>query len=246
VIYSELYRVLWRRKLLILLGTCGCILFALIVTSSQQKLYTATATVRVVPSSTNNANDSFEASQRLSRSYAEIYTQGAVTPRMSQLMGSAPPVKLRELAAGQVKDLDLLAVKGVSSSPRRAALIANSGSRALEDFSTRERLSLITAAKVPTSPSSPNLPLNLALALVAGFVLSAGAALAVNAILQPVSRHDDLERDLELPVLSVIPRLRLHDKHRYAADPRDAILADDPPAPEAVDQTPTRPRGNRS
>jgi capsular polysaccharide biosynthesis protein len=251
VIYSELYRVLWRRKLLILLGTFVCILFALVVTSSQQKLYTATATVRVVPSSTSNANDSFEASQRLSRSYAEIYTQGAVAPRMSQLIGARSPVKLSELAAGQVKDLDLLAVSGVSEDPRRAVLIANAGARALEDFSTRERLSLITPARLPTSPSSPNVPLNLVLALLAGFILSAGLALALNAILQPIAGPEDLERELEVPVLAVVPKLRLMSKRPQGVlgrddGPPELTYADEPGAPGATRAASRGARGGRS
>lgn len=245
MIYSELYRVLWRRKLLILLGTCICVLLAVVATSSQQKLYTATATVRVVPSGTSNANDSFEASQRLSRSYAEIYTQGAVAGRMSQLIGGGPPIKLSELAAGQVKDLDLLAVSGVSEDRRRAVVIANAGSRALEDFSTRERLSLITPARLPTSPSSPNLPLNLILALLAGFIVSAGLALALNAILQPIAGPEDLERELEVPVLAVVPKLRLTtdgssgQRERDEA-PRELAYSDDPGLPGAGSRAASR------
>ncbi len=235
MIYSELYRVLWRHKLLILVGTCACVLLSLIATSSQQKLYTATATVQVVPSGTNNANDSFEASQRLSRSYAEIYTQGAVSRRMSQLMGSAPPVQLTELAAGQVKDLDLLAVRGISDDPGRAALVANAGARALEDFSPRERLTLITSARRPTSPSSPNLPLNLVLALLAGFIVSAGIALALNAILQPIAAPDDLERELEVPVLAVVPKLRLASRRppgptERGGEPLETVYSGEPGA----------------
>jgi polysaccharide biosynthesis transport protein len=221
VIYAELYRVLWRRRLVIATGTAVCVLLAFAFTSAQHKLYTATATVQVVPVAKSSANDSFEASQRLSRSYAEIYTRGAVAPRMTQLIGGGTPVRLKELKAGQVKDLDLLAVSGVASDPRRAVLIANAGSRALEDFSPRERLSLITAARLPTTPSSPNLVRTLVLALLGGFLLSAGIALALNAIVQPIGGPEELEDELDLPVLAVIPRLRLVPRPTWGPDPSD-------------------------
>ena len=209
MIYSEVYRVLWRRKLLVGGGTLLCLVLAFIVTAQQQKLYTATATVRVEPLRAGSANDNFEASQRLSRSYAQIYTQGASIGRMARLMLGQPAPKTSELAAHQVKDLDLLAVSGVASSKSRALAIANAGARALEDFSRTERLVLISPPTLPSSPSSPNLKMNLLLAIVGGFILSAGIALAVNAIVQPIGRPEDLEQELGVPVLATIPPLRL-------------------------------------
>lgn len=209
VVYSELYRVLWRRRLLLLGGTLACVALALLLTSAQEKSFTATATVRVEPVERGSANDNFEASQRLSRSYAEIYAQGAVIAQMAQYMPGQPPPVRTELAAQQLKDLDLLEVSGVSSDPRRAVVIANAGARALEAFSGRERLAPITPASLPDSPSSPNLRLNLLLALVAGAIISAGLALLIDAILQPIADPQDLEKDFDAPVLAVIPRMNL-------------------------------------
>lgn len=209
VLYSELYRALWRRRVLVLLGTLLCVAIALIVTAQRETIYTATATVRVEPVDSNNANDLYEASQRLSRSYAEIYTQGAVIRQMTRYMEGQAPPDPTELAAGQLKDLDLLEVRGVASSARRAANIANAGARALEGFSTRERLTLITRAEPPDQHSSPNVKMSLILALVGGFVMSAGAALLLDALLQPIPDPDELERSMDMPVLAVVPRLDL-------------------------------------
>ena len=226
MVYSELYRVLWRRRLLVLGGTLACVAVALLLSTQQEKTYTATATVRVEPVERGSANDSFEASQRLSRSYAEIYSQGAVISQMAQYMlGQAPPVRT-ELAAQQLKDLDLLEVSGVSSDPRRSVVIANAGARALEDFGPRERLVPITPASLPDSPSSPNTRMNLLLALVAGLILSACLALAIDAMLQPIPDPDDLEAQFDLPVLAVVPRLKLPvgpDAARGHAPPSEKV-----------------------
>lgn len=207
-----------------LVGTLACVLLALVLTSTQEKSYTASATVRVEPVESTNANDLFEAGQRLSRSYAEIYTQGAVIARMTRYMPGQAPADRSELAAQQVKDLDLLEVSGVASDRRRAVAIANAGARALEDFSARERLTPITPATLPAGPSAPNVRTSLVLALVAGFVLSAGVALLLDALLQPIPGPDELEQFLGVPVFAVIPRLDLSvgpDTTRTGAAPRD-------------------------
>lgn len=219
MVYSELYRVLWRNRWLVIGGTLLCLALALAATLAQEKRYTSTATVRVEPAGDSNANDRFEASQRLSRSYAEIYTQGSLIDEMNRLLGSQRGVSKDELAAKQVKDLDLLAVSGVSTDPRRAVLVASAGARALESFSDRERLQLVTRPERPTSPSSPNLKMNLALALMAGLILSAGLALALNAILRPVGDADSLAEELGVPLLAVVPPVRL-GRADPTADPR--------------------------
>ena len=229
MLYTELYRTLWRRKALVAAGTLICVALTVFFTSRQQKQYTATATVRVEPTAVSNANDSYEASQRLARTYAQIYSQGAVVLLMSRYMPGQPPPALKELAAKQLKDLDLLEVSGVSSEPRRAVTIANAGARALEDFSPRERLAPISAATLPDGPSSPNVKLDLLLALVAGFVVSAGAALLLDALLQPIPDADELERTLDVPVLASIPRLDL------AAAP-DLTAGAGPPARADLDE----------
>jgi capsular polysaccharide biosynthesis protein len=232
VIYSELYRVLWRRKALVAAGTLLCVALAFAVAQSRPKLYTATATVRMEPLGVMSANDRFEASQRLAQTYAEIYTQGAVIPEMNRALGGATPVRRKELAAEQVKDLGLLAIKGIATDPTRATAIARAGRVALESFSKRETLAPI-ALDVPTSPSSPNIKMDVILALVGGFVLSAGLTLALNALQQPIGGADDLEREHGLPVLATVPRLRLSQRRtsarggtRPSPAPREVLVSD--------------------
>jgi capsular polysaccharide biosynthesis protein len=226
VIYSELYRVLWRRKLVVFAATLVCAALAYAASEGQTKLYTATSTVRVEPAGDASANDRFEASQRLARSYAEIYTQGAVIPSMTRILGpGATPVELEELDAGQVKDLDLLEISGVATDPTRATAIARAGAAALENFSPREELTPITL-KVPDGPSSPNVLMNVLLAVFGGFVLSCALVLAINTMQQPISDPEELEREFALPVLAEVPTLKLHRRRAQSRAPqaRDEAL----------------------
>jgi capsular polysaccharide biosynthesis protein len=237
VLFPDFYSTLRRYRLLIAIGTALCVLATLLATSREQKLYSAGAVVRVIPGGADSsANQQYEASQRLARSYAEVYTRGAVSQRIDQMLHLKRPVADKELVAKEVKDLDLLLVGATTSDPRRSAAIANSGWRALDQLSTGERLVLIDPAATPDSPSSPNLKLNVALALVAGLILMTGLALILNAIQRPIPEREAIERDFELPVLAVMPRLPLRGRrddgprrrpHEDGGDlqPEDELLA---------------------
>jgi succinoglycan biosynthesis transport protein ExoP len=63
---------------------------------------------------------------------------------------------------------------------------------------------IVDGAVVPTRPTSPNAPLNVALALVAGLVLGVGVALASESIDGYVRSERDIVELLEVPVLAVL------------------------------------------
>ena len=223
MLFPDVYAALRAHKLLLILGTLACVVATLLVTNAQQKYYEAAAVVRIEPTSeTSSPNDRYEASQRLARTYAEVYERGAVNARVRNLLGTRTPIGEKELVAQQVKDLDLLSVGALTTDPRRSAALANAGWRALEDLSRRDTLILVTPAVIPDAPASPNLKLNLLLAFFAGLILSAGVALILHAIRQPIPDAEGVERDFGLPVLATIPHL----KGRYRPVSRGASQRD--------------------
>ncbi|MDP9400527.1 MAG: Wzz/FepE/Etk N-terminal domain-containing protein [Actinomycetota bacterium] len=211
--FPNLYRSLWRHRLLIATGTLTCLLFALSFSLTQPKRYEATAIVRLELSDAQaGARERFEAAQDLTRSYAEIYQRGGLSARLQTLLGtqiSPRQIENNELVARTVKDLDLLAVGARTTDPRRSLLIANAAARVIGTFRAGERAVLIAPAELPTAPASPNIPFNLVLATLLGLIISSALALAVDAFRQPLPDADELERELELPVLGSIPRLKL-------------------------------------
>lgn len=220
MLFPDVYAALRAHKLLLVLGTLACVLATFLVTNAQEKYYEASAVVRIEPASDEGSpNDRYEASQRLARTYAEVYERGAVNARIRNLLQTRTPIGEDELVAQQVKDLDLLSVGALTTDPRRSAALANAGWRALEDLSRGDTLILVTPAVVPDTAASPNLRLNLLLALFAGLILSTGVALILHAIRQPISDAEGVERDFGLPVLATIPQLkgRYHPGTRGAA-----------------------------
>lgn len=66
-------------------------------------------------------------------------------------------------------------------------------------------VSLVDAAEVPSSPSSPNLMLNLALALIAGVILAGAFVLLREHLDDEIRSPEEAEQKLGVPMLGVIP-----------------------------------------
>lgn len=84
-------------------------------------------------------------------------------------------------------------------------------------------IAMIDRAEVPSSPSSPNLFINLAYALFAGLVLSAILIVIRLQLDDGVRVPEDVEHKLGLPVLGIIPKLHDLSPGEQLADPKSSI-----------------------
>ncbi|HEY6566690.1 MAG TPA: Wzz/FepE/Etk N-terminal domain-containing protein, partial [Actinomycetota bacterium] len=90
---------------------------------------------------------------------------------------------------------------------------------------------VVSEAEIPTSPSSPNKELNLALGLFAGLFIGVGVGLLRARLGSKLEGSEDLEDILQVPVLAVVPRVRAW---RNRSEPRlETILDPHGPAAEA-------------
>jgi capsular exopolysaccharide synthesis family protein len=127
----------------------------------------------------------------------------------------------RELLQAQAADLPAAGKPSpattTTTSQEREALIASIARGEDPNFS------LSQAATLPSSPTGTSKAIILILALVAGFALGSGAAIAVEMLNDKVRESDELLRIYELPVLAYIPALsrrdrRNHDRWNTAGD----------------------------
>jgi len=79
-------------------------------------------------------------------------------------------------------------------------------------------ISIVDAANEPQKPSSPRLLINLLLSLLAGLVLGAGAALALEQMDEAFGDPSEVERKLGLSLLGSVP------KTKEDREPRDELL----------------------
>lgn len=102
-------------------------------------------------------------------------------------------------------ELQLQVVEGRLASLRAsfsALLSYTSGSSA-------NQLTLVEPAILASTPSSPRIPVNLALAIVLGTLLAIGLAFLAEYLDESVKTPEDVERATSAPVIGSIPRIRL-------------------------------------
>ena len=71
---------------------------------------------------------------------------------------------------------------------------------------------VVDRAEVPTAPFSPNTRRDLFMAIVAGLIFSIGFVSAIEYLDDTIKTPDDVTRRLGLPVMSLVPTVRLDDR----------------------------------
>lgn len=84
-------------------------------------------------------------------------------------------------------------------------------------------IAIVDTAVLPVKPSSPNLPFNLALALLAGLVLAAVATFALDQIDEGLREPSQVTRLLQTPLLGSIPDLEDTEVLAELRDPKSEI-----------------------
>ena len=226
---SSVYGTLWRYRLFILFATTALLAGAAYITTTKQtKLYTASSLIRVQQRVTS-ANDIYGALQTgergSPRTYAEIATTSSVARQVRQDLPASVPSDAIDVDATQLSNLELLKLSVTYSDPVVAARVANAVPTALAKFiaktgSVRDTITLIEPATPPTSPSSPNVQLTVAIAIILGLLLNGGLALLHHAVSDRIVSAEELERATGNPVIVTIPTLRFADEGAGASPNR--------------------------
>jgi len=220
--FREYLSVLRARWVIVI----GCILLFLALagfsTFRQAKVYTARASVFFsvsVGASTRDLSSSFSYVEGLVGSYAQVATQPVVLePVINQLgLDTTPKTLARSVTAETPLDTVILDIRVVNSSPEQAAAIANAVARQLSTTvgvlgagqetatsSTQVRVTVVSSAVTPSTPSSPRTSLNLTLGLVAGGLLGAILAFVRDAVDARIGGRRDVQRVTDVPVIGAI------------------------------------------
>lgn len=119
-------------------------------------------------------------------------------------------------------------------------------------------IAIVDRAQVPETPSSPNLPLNLAIALLAGFGLAGAAVFALDQIDEGLRQPGEVQRALGIPLLGSVPIEEEGTSTELVDDPKSRIseayhtvrsnlaFSTDHGVPRSFTVTSTRPREGKS
>jgi capsular polysaccharide biosynthesis protein len=212
---ATVYRTLWRHKLFIILLTSALAVAAYVITSGQEKEYTASSLVRIEQKVTQPSDlyGALITGERLARTYALIASTDSVRKLVRERLPASVPDDAINIDAAQVSNLEVLSLSVTYSDPVVAARVANAIPGALSEFvrtsgTPREIISTVETAGVPSSPSAPNLKLNVMIAILLGVILNSGLVLLIEAFSDRVGSVEELERATGQPVIAAIPPLR--------------------------------------
>lgn len=214
---ADVYRALWRRRLLIVVLTLATLGIDAFFTSQQTKLYTASSLVRVEQKSTTAADQfgSLQTGALLAQTYAVIAQSSSIADRVKQELGPSVPPSAINIKAAQVGNIELFKVSATNADPVLAARIANAVPIALAQWAKEspgnspDVINTVDRATPPTSPSYPNMKLNLLLGLLIGLVLNCGIVLLAAAFADRIGDAEDLEHLTGHRVIATIPTLPL-------------------------------------
>lgn len=211
---EDVYRALWRRKILIVFLTAIAVAATWYVTSRETRIYKSSTLLRVQQKVTDPTQSLgvLTAGGLLAKTYANIVTTTSIANRISKELGNRVSPRQVDLTASPVLDLDLLWVTARSPDPRIAQVVAAAAPGALVSFiretgTLRDEVVTVQKAELPPSPISRNLTFNIAITLLLALIFNSALALLIEVLSDRVTDLAELERMTELPVLARVPKL---------------------------------------
>lgn len=225
--------------LLTVLGASGAVAFSILKTPE----YSSTSKVFVSTSSGQTTQDLVQGNsftvQRV-KTYSDLATTPIVLlPVIASLSLKTTSGELAEqVTVSAALDTTLIEISVSDADPVLSADIANEVSEsltraveeietpALEDSTSPVKLTRVQQAEVPSVPVSPNVPVNLALGIIAGLALGIGCAVLREMADTRIRNERDVEQITGAPIIGGI-----------AFDPkarqRPLIVHEDPRSPRA-------------
>lgn len=217
----DVYRGLWRHRWFVLGLTAALVGAAYALTKQEQRQYQASTLVRVVQriQDPSQALGALATGSKLAQTYAQIVATRATAQRIYERLGHRVPFPAIKVSGTPVQDLDLLTITARAPTPKDAQAVANAAPQALRAFiretgTLRDQVITVETAQLPQAPSSPNLKLNLALALMLGLILNGGLALLIEMLSDRLPDADELESMTGRPVVASIPQLKFTRRSR--------------------------------
>lgn len=159
-----------------------------------------------------NSND-IAMYQKLLKTYSE-------TIKTRDLLTSAIKDSKYDLEVGAVSsaltvvpvaDTQILQIKYQSKDPKEAEIvlkaISNNFIKTAKELVPNGNVRTIEAVEMPEKPVSPNKKMNMAIAFLLGLMVSVGLVFLLEYLDNTYKTKEQLEKELELPVLGVIPTL---------------------------------------
>lgn len=233
----DVLHILRRRWLIIVLVTLSCLAGAAVATTQQTKMYQTGTRLIVSGVSSVAALDETtrrELATRRAVAYSQIATTSPAVNAALVVAARAPGVggpggpAVVATASGKDPFLDITVT---DRNPARAAAVANAYTRILPRVianlegtpaNAQSDIAAISAAGVPSKPSSPKPIRNGLIGLIVGLVLGLGSAFVRESLDRRLRDSDEVERAAGVSVLGVVPREDLDSRIPVETHPMSA------------------------
>ncbi|RSI87574.1 capsular polysaccharide biosynthesis protein CpsC [Streptococcus mitis] len=214
----HLFKILWKRKILIALVAIvvGALAFAYSAFIVKPE-FTSTTRIYVVNRNQGDkpglTNQDLQAGSYLVKDYREIILSQDVLEKVTSnlKLDLSPKALASKVKVTVPVDTRIVSISVNDRVPEEASRIANSLREvAAEKIISITRVSDVTTleeARPATAPSSPNIRRNTIIGLLGGTVFTVIAVLIVELVDTRVKRPEDIEDVMQIALLGVVPNL---------------------------------------
>ena len=150
--------------------------------------------------------------QKLMKTYSQtIQTKDLVSNSLKDVKTSLTTTDiLNNLTVVAADDTQILQIKlkGLNANEIKTVIdsITNEFIELSKELVPNGNIKVIETSQVPTEPISPNKKMNIAIAFLLGLMVSCGICFLLEFLDDTFKNKDELERELEIPVIGSIPR----------------------------------------
>lgn len=195
---------LWTKKLLILFTAFYFAVFSFLGTYFFiQPTYTSTTRIYVVNQATDNKN--------LSADYKEIITSNDVLSEVikDEKLNLSETELSKMVSVNIPTDTRLISISVKAKTGQDAQVLANKvrevASKKIKNVTKVDDVTTLGEAKLPSSPSSPNIKRNVLLGAILGGFVAIVAVLVREVLDDRVRRPEDVEDALGMALLGIVP-----------------------------------------
>ena len=206
---------LWTKKLLILFTVFYFAAFSFLGTYFFiQPTYTSTTRIYVVNQATDNNNLSaqdLQAGTYLVNDYKEIITSNDVLSEVikDEKLNLSEAELSKMVSVNIPTDTRLISISVKAKTGQDAQVLANKvrevASKKIKTVTKVEDVTTLEEAKLPSSPSSPNIKRNVLLGAILGGFVAIVAVLVREVLDDRIRRPEDVEDVLEMTLLGIVP-----------------------------------------
>ena len=210
-----LLQKLWTKKVFILFTAFYVAVFSFLGTYFFiQPTYTSTTRIYVVNQATDNKNLSaqdLQAGTYLVNDYKEIITSNDVLSEVikDEKLNLSEAELSKMVSVNIPTDTRLISISVKAKTGQDAQVLANKvrevASKKIKTVTKVEDVTTLEEAKLPSSPSSPNIKRNVLLGAILGGFVAIVAVLVREVLDDRIRRPEDVEDVLEMTLLGIVP-----------------------------------------